>query len=266
VNLLVRDIILDARNEHPAFTRERHSNRSCVGYLSERHRVYYKELADDLKDRLSVELLLESNALAAVGPDGIPYAVADGSDGHAIAVGRADGVAYLASPLVAQGDYTLPADSLQIIAIWATLTTAHQRVPVRWLPIAKKAQFGTGDGLVATVSGFQLTPLVNPTGIGTLWDAVESITVAYIPEPPEFDDERLETLDQEILIPTVYGHCLKWQLAAFMARHEAAMNKEFPARLLQFYLSEATAAGERARSGAVLDHRIIKQHRTTRNR
>lgn len=225
--LSVRRIILNARDEHHAFTRERHSNRALVDYLSERHRIYYKELADDLKDRLSVEVTLE--------PD-------------------------------AAGDYTLPSDSLQILAVWATLTTQQQRIPVTWVPIANRAMLPTGSGPLATVSGFILRPLINPSDMASLWDSIESITVAYVPEPPEFDVTAAETIDQQILIPSVYGHVLKWELAAFMARRERAKDPNFPDSLLQFFLGEAKAAAERGKASAPSDHRAIKSHRTRRNR
>ena len=226
-NLTVRGIIEDARDEHHGFTQERHSNRALVRYLSERHRVYYKQLADDLKDRLSVEVTLS--------PD-------------------------------VNGDYALPPDSLQIVAVWATLTTQQQRIPVTWVPIANRAMLPTGAGPLATVSGFTLRPLINPSDMASLWDSIASISVVYIPEPPEFDVTDVETLDAQILIPTIYGHALKWELAAFMARRERAKNADFPDSLLQFFLGEAKRAAESGAASAPSDHRFIKSHRTRRNR
>lgn len=265
--LRIGDILLDARNEHTAFSRERHGNRTLVDYLSERHRVYYKQLADELKDRLSVEALLDPNVLAIQGSDGIVYALDTGHEGHQVVVGRIDGVPYLATALLTMGDFTLPPDSLQIIAIWATLTTQQELVPVSWLPQSKRAQFGmTSERLAATVNGFQLKPLVNPAGTQSLWDSVDTVTVAYVPEPAELDGEDPATLDREIEIPSVYGHVLKWELTAFMARRETATNKDFPPALVKFYADEAMRARETTATGAVMDHRIIKQHRTTRNR
>jgi hypothetical protein len=267
VSLRIGDIIFDARNEHAAFSRDRHGNRTLVDYLSERHRVYYKELADELKDRLSVELLVEGNVLAIRGSDGVVYALETGHEGHQIVVGRLDGIPYLAAALLTMGDFTLPPDSLQIISIWATLTTQQALVPVSWLPQSKRPQYGmTSERLPATVNGFQLKPLVNPAGTQSLWDSVESLTVAYVPEPVELEGEDPATLDREIEIPSIYGHVLKWELTAFMARREAATNKDFPPALVKFYLEEAVRARETTKAGAIMDHRIVKQHRATRNR
>jgi hypothetical protein len=225
--MTVRRIVLNARDEHHNFTRERHSNRALVDFLSERHRTYYKELADDLKDRLSVEVDLTADA---------------------------------------DGNYALPADSLQIVAIWATLTTLEQRIPVTWMPVGNKAMIPTGAGPLATVTGFTLKPLINPNDMASLWDSVASVTVTYIPEPPQFDTTAAETIDQVLSIPSVYGHVLKWELAAFMARRERGKDPNFPESLLRFYNDEAKQAAERARPGVPFDHRVVKTHRTRRNR
>lgn len=271
--LRIGDILLDARNEHTAFTRERHGNRTLVDYLSERHRVYYKQLADELKDRLSTArdiAAVIAGTLVGIDAAGNPYVVPSGADGYAVGVG-VDGLPYALTGVVISLDpfndgFVLPADSLQIIAIWASLSTAHERVPVSWLPQPRRAQFTTGERLAATVNGFRLLPLINPDGVQSLWDSVESVTVSYVPEPAELDGEDPATLNRAIEIPTVYGHVLKWELTAFMARREAATNKEFPAALVKFYADEAVRARETTATGAVMDHRIIKQHRTTRNR
>lgn len=270
--LIIGEIILDARTEHPAFTREKHSNRICVDYLSERHRVCYKAVADELKDRLSISRSVAAviaGSLVGVDAAGAAYAVSSGADGYAVAVG-ADLVPYVVGPVISSDPFNdgfvLPSDSLQIIAIWATLKTAQQRIPVRWVNQAKDSQFGTGDGLVATVNGFRLKPIVNPTGVQSLWDSVESVTVAYVPEPAEFDSLAPATLALEISIPTVYGHVLKWELVAFLGRRESAINPDFPKALLSFYDGQVTQARSDATSGAILDHRIVKVHRTTRNR
>lgn len=263
----IGDILLNARNEHKAFSRDRHSNRTLVDYLSERHRAYYKQLADELKDRLSTETLLEENVLAIQGSDGVVYAIDSGHEGHQLVVGRLDGIPYLAAALITMGDFTLPPDSLQIIAIWATLTSQQELVPVSWLPQQKRAQFGmTSERLAATVNGFQLKPLVNPAGTQSLWDSVESVTVSYVPEPAELDGEDPATLARALELPSIYGDVLAWELKAFMARREAAINKEFPPALVKFYTEEAVRAKEATATGAIMDHRIVKQHRTTRNR
>jgi hypothetical protein len=226
-NLTVRAILDDARDEHHAFTQERHSNRALVKYLSERHRVYYKLLADQLKDRLSIETTL------TLGTD---------------------------------GSFTLPQDSLQIVAVWATMTPGGDRRPVTWVPIGKKGGIPQVSGLVATVTGFQLTPLVNPTGSGSVWDSVASVTVAYVPEPAELDVTDPAVLEAQVSIPTIYAHALKWELAAFMARRERAKDPDFPDSLLKFFLENAKLATDSGAGAAAGDHRLIKQHRTTRNR
>jgi hypothetical protein len=263
--LAIGDIIQGARDEHPSFSRDRHSHRICIDYLSERHRVYYKELADVLKDRLSVEAQVDANVLAIQGADGVVYAIDSGQAGHQVVVGRLDGVPYLATALISQGDFTLPPDSLQIIAISAEISGTAERRPVGWLGQSQRSQGSSGE-LVGTVVGFQFQPLINPPDTQTEWDEVEALHVAYIPEPPEFDSTSAATLEDEILIPTVYGHVLKWELAAFLARREMATNKDFPPDLASFYAGEAIQSREATKAGAVLDHRLIKTHRTARNR
>jgi len=271
--LLVKEIILSARDEHPSFTRDRHSQRQCVSYLSERHRVYYKALADQLKDRLSVAREFASvigGTLVGVDADGNPFALETlPSGGFALHVGS-DTVPYVgdsSSDPFGSSDtgFVLPGDSLQIIAIWAEMS-AGVRLPVSWEQQASFAKIASGDGLLATVNHFRLTPLRNPTDIQSAWDDVQSLTVAYVPEPPEFDTLDPDTLDQEISIPTVYGHVLKWELAAWMARREKATDPNFPDGLLTFFQDEVRRERETTKEGARMDHRPIKMHRMARNR
>lgn len=269
--LTVRDIIADARDEHPSFTRERHSQRGAVRYLSERHRSYYAKLADDLKDRLSqgqeVAAVI-TGQLVGVDAGGTPYTVATGEDGYAVAVG-ADLTPYLVGPVIASDPFAdgfvLPADSLQILTIWATVTSGL-KVPVNWLPVGRQAQYGTPVGLTATVSRFRLSPIKNPADAQTAWDEVTSVTVVYVPEPAEWDAADVETLDIELEIPTVYGHVLKWELAAWFARREVAMGNKFPRGLLELYTANAKAEREGVAGRMPLDHRVVKQHRLVRNR
>jgi len=271
--LVVRDIILSARDEHPSFTRERHSQRSCIGYLSERHRSYYKDLADELKDRLSVAREFASvvgGGLVGVDVDGNPFALEIlPAGGFALHVGS-DTVPYVgdssADPFGSSDTgFVLPGDSLQIITIWAEMS-GGVRLPVSWEQQSAYAKMASGDALLATVNHFRLTPLRNPSGTQSLWDDVQSLTVAYIPEPPEFDDLDPDTLDREISIPTVYGHVLKWELAAWMARREKAMDEKFPDGLLTFFQEEVRRQRESVKEGARMDHRPIKVHRSARNR
>lgn len=262
----IGSIVLDARAEHPSFTRDRHTNRDCVSHLSERHRNYYKALADDLKDRLTIEVPLTEGALVAIGSDGVVYAVASGVSGHLLLVGRADGVVYVSVAEALAGDFTLPADSLQIVAMEATLTSGV-RVPVSWVPRGRNSQYGVSNNLVGTVTGFMFRPIRNPNQAPTLWDDVTELVVVYVPEPTEFDDQDAAVLQRRIEIPTVYGDVLKWDLAAFMARREMAMDpKNFPKSLLDFFVAQAAAVRADTKTTAPLDHRVQKVHRTVRNR
>ena len=272
--LVVGDIILAARDEHASFTRERHSQRSCVAYLSERHRVYYKELADQLKDRLSVARQFASvigGSLVGVDADGNPFAVEILPSGGAALFVGSDTVPYVGDSSTdpfgsSTTGFVLPSDSLQIIAIWAELS-GGMRMPVSWEQQGSYAKFPASErGLLATVNHFRLTPLRNPTTVQSAWDDVQSLTVAYVPEPPEFDDLDPATLEQEISIPTVYGHVLKWELAAWMARREMAVDEKFPPGLAQFFLGEVRDQRASTKEAVQLDHRPVKVHRMGRNR
>lgn len=272
MTLLVRDIIADARDEHPSFTRERHSQRAAVRYLSERHRHHVRALADELKDRLTVPREIAtviSGALVGVDAGGNPYTISTGADGYAVAVG-ADGVPYLLPEVIntdpfAQG-FVLPADSMQIVALWAEFTSG-QKVPIHWLPVGRAVQAGVPQGLVATVTQFRLSPVRNPDTAQTQWDDVVSVTVVYIPDPEEFDVTAVDVLDVAITLPGVYGHVLKWELAAWFAKRELALDpKGFPVKLLALFTEQARGETDFAKRHVPLDHRVVKTHRLTRNR
>jgi hypothetical protein len=269
--LVIGEIIIAARDEHPLFTRDRHPDRVCVTYLSERHRHYYKQLADEMRDRLSQAVTVAaviSGQLVGVDPAGIPFPAPAGGDGYAVFVG-ADTVPYLGDFLVASDPFAdgfaLPAESIQIIGIWADLP--NERLPIHWQTQPKQARFQTGEGLEATVNGWRLSPIKNPPQARTLWDQVTAIIVAYVPAPAEFDTSTAAVLEQEISIPTSYGHVLKWELAAMMARHELALDpKAFPTKLADFFEGKAKEVRGEALEGARLDHRTVKVHRMGRNR
>lgn len=267
--LTAGDIIKAARLQHPAFHRDRHTDFVCLTHLSERQRVHLKHLADVLNDRLSqARTVADTIAGDLIGVDsgGTPYTVSTGADGYAVAVG-ADGIPYAIGPVIASDPYTdgfpLPTTALQIVDIYATLTDGVTLVPVVWLEQrihSKSSTSGIGP-LTAIVNGWRLIPQKNPTNSDGMWLDVASVTVVWIEEPAV-----LTALADALTIPTIYGHTLEWEVAAFLARREHALDPNFPASLEQFFLGEAQQAKEQNVEQARKDHRVVKALTLSRNR
>lgn len=267
--LIAGDLIQAARDFHPrAFTRDKHPHRACLAFLSDRQRQHLKELADVLKDRLSQARSIAaviSGSLVGVDASGAAYVVSGSSDGYAAAVDSV-GTLYLVGPKISADPYVdgfpLPDDSLELVDIYATLSDATTLVPVAWLPQRVHSKAGTAGprSLSAIVNGWRLIPQKNPTSEDGLWTDVSSVTVVWIAEPGS-----LTALADELTIPTVYGRQLEYELAAFLARREAATDPTF-ADLAQYYTQQADSGKAANVESARMDHRLLKSKTTLRNR
>lgn len=268
--LVAGDLIQAARDFHPReFSRDRHPHRACLSFLSDRQRQHLKELADVLKDRLSQSRAIAaviSGSLVGVDSTGTPYPVPPNTDGYAVGVDSV-GTLYLLSPIIASDPYVtgfpLPDNSLELVDIYATLSDGTTFVPIDWLTQRVHSRAGTAGprSLSAIVNGWRLIPQKNPTNEDGLWTDVISVTVSWIAEPP-----ALTALASVLTIPTVYGRQLEYELAAFLARREHALNPAFPQDLVQFYTEQAESGKAANVAAARMDHRTLKSKTILRTR
>lgn len=272
----VGGLIRRARDRHVNFSVANHTNRVALAFLSTRQQELLKQLAADLKDRLSeARQIADTIATSLVGVDGAgtPYAIMTSGDAVGFIVG-ADGVPYLDDTVIALDPYAdgfpLPADSLHLIDVYATMTTGAVR-PVHIIPQGDWPDRSGVSDLFAFVNGWRLMALRNPvpsTSVQdvTPWTAVESVTMVWVDTPARFS-EGAGWEDQTLTLPDLYADVLEYDLTAYLATIEYARDKEtFPADLVSLYTKQAAEALGKALSGAKNDNRGLRVHRTRLNR
>lgn len=259
-------IIQGAREAHPAFNRDRVTDRLCLDEVDRLQQDYFADLKDLLKDRVSQARTLAkvvSGTLTGVDAAGNPYTVTSSADGYAVDLG-ADGVPYVDTTIMGQDPFSsgfpLPDTSIQLLHVYATLNSG-QAVPIHYLEEEVSAKIGGGTGLIAQISGWRMIPIKNPSTAATAWDQVTTVTVVWIDQPAP-----LAALTDSVSLPAVYGLALKYGLMAYLAAYSAAQDQTFPANLLAFFQGQKAEEFARARNQAKFDHRIIKERRMMRNR
>ncbi len=259
-------IIQGAREAHPAFNRDRVTDRLCLDEVDRLQQDYFADLKDLLKDRVSQARTLaevQNGTLVGVDASGTLYTVATGGDGYAVGVDAA-GTLYAEAPVIAQDPFVsgfpLPDTSIQLLHVYATLNSG-QAVPIHYLEEEVSAKIGGGTGLIAQISGWRMIPIKNPSTAATAWDQVTTVTVVWIDQPAP-----LAALTDSISLPVVYGLALKYGLMAYLAAYSAAQDSTFPPNLLAFFQGQKAEEFARARNQAKFDHRIIKERRMMRNR
>lgn len=264
-------IIQRARDQSPAFVVEKYPDRVALVHLSDRHATIYRALAHGLKDRFSEARKVAdtiSNALVGVDSDGVAFSVTTSGDGFdVIYSGDAQtdtGFFYTGPTAIAVDPYTdgfpLPSDSIEIIEIYAENTDTNLQWPVRWHPQGDARRFSGLHSLSAIVNGWRLFPIKNPTNLTTKWEDVNNVVVSYVAEPSDLDD-----LLDLMVIPHVYQHVLKWELAVFFARRQRQLEPEGP-DMLSLFKAELDEARGLIPATLTLDHEQVKVHQTQRIR
>lgn len=277
---LVGDLIQRARAQDPAFTVERHSDRVALSFLSTRHRDLLKDLAADLKDRLSQARQVAaviSGGLVGVDANGAAYSVTTQGDGYAAQVDPVTGAIYLDTSAPISVDpfsagFPLPTSSLYLVSIYASIDQSEIRQEVILKPQRDFPRLaGSGNELYAFVNGWRLIPLRNPppssqSSDASRWAIVTAVTVVWVDTPVRFV-ETGSWQNQALALPDIYADALEYELAAFFARREFAKDKEnYPVDVATSFASEARSQLARAQAGVSTDHRGLKVSTTRRNR
>lgn len=273
----VGSLVQRGRDHDPAFTIANHPHRVALAFLSTRHQELLKALAADLKDRLSEARSIAteiSGELVGVDAAGVAYTFETSGDGYDVIVGS-DGIPYLGSLIAfdpfADG-FPLPANSLHIIDIYATMRETSAFMPITVVPqLDYSRRSGVGGDLLAVINGWRLMPLRNPvpttdSGDTTRWASVTAVTVVWIDTPVRFEEER-DWEAQLVALPDLYAVALEYELAAHLASREYARDpKNFPAGMVTLHKTAATEALARAMNGVRTDHKGFKTQTTRRNR
>ncbi len=272
MTITVGEVIDRARNHDKRFIEERHSNRIALAFLSRRRRSHVKDLVESMKDRFSraraIASIISGN-LVGVDENNVLYQVSTGEDGYAVAEDD-NAVLYLVAPVISSDPFStgfpLPDTSLRLIQLYAELrdTSTYREITV--VPQHDIGQRSTsGQSLVATINGWRLIPLKNPTDLDGLWDRVITVTMIWVDEPPWYQvvgNWKTQTLTP---LPDTYGDALELELAAYFAGREESENADFSgvARRLE---RDRDVVVQATRAGAELDHSHMKFRQTKRNR
>jgi len=264
----VGTIITNARLHHALFHRDAHPDRACVAFLSMQHRIHWKALAHQLKDRLSQAREIAdtiSDSLVGVDADGNLYQVSTEGDGYAVAL-DGGGFLYLVGDPITLDPYSdgfpLPSGAIEIIHILATFSDNSQK-PVVWQPQADVGNFSGYSDLRAFVNGWRLFPIKNPTdGTHTPWEDVTSVTIHWVDDVAAFS-----ALTDTIALPAVYEYVLEAELVAFLASRQSALTPEdFPPALAAQMGEVAMRDVAKLTAGTELDHRRLRVSQARRNR
>lgn len=256
----VGSLILRSRAHHPAFRSfENHSNQVCLSFLSTRQQELLKILSSgSLKDRFSqARKIADTIAAALVGVDaaGAAFSVVTSGDAYGIVIG-ADGIPYLDTVKLSTdpnaAGFPLPTSSLHIISIYATIALTFEQVEVIVLPQRELPhRTGVGWNLYATINGWRLLPLRNPSPTAALpdptaWTKVAYVTISWVDTPVRFT-EALAAWDAQLFtVPDVYCDVFEYELAAHLARREYGRDpKNFPANLAAMFTEQANNAAGR---------------------
>jgi len=262
-------VIQRSRDLSSDFVVERHPDRGAVDYLSDRHAQTYRKIANILRDRFSEGRNVAdtiSNSLVGVDSNGVAFSVTTSGDGFDVIVDATSEFLYTGPTAIAQDPYTtgfpLPEDAIEIIEIYAENSSTNTQWPVRWHPHGDARRFTGLHTLSAVVNNWRLVPIKNPTNLETRWDDVTNVVVVYISEPA-----ALTTLASVLLVPHVYQHVFKWELAMYFSGRERALTDGSGVDMSSLFAQElARALSEIDAKTLELEHSHIKVHSTRRIR